>query len=60
MNRYVTEQLMTIDEAMRLSDPDAVPTPDPWRHQRNHWSWQTVSGAMDQIIDTDFFDSSDC
>lgn len=53
MNKYVTERLMTIDEAMRLSDPDRVPTPDSLRYERAQWSWQTLSSALEQTADTD-------
>ncbi|HEY4365612.1 MAG TPA: hypothetical protein VGN07_00120 [Steroidobacteraceae bacterium] len=48
MYRNVSERLMTIEEAMRLSDSNAGP------HEKferpSIWSWQTVARAMAQIV----------
>jgi hypothetical protein len=51
MYRYPTEQLMTVDEAERLS---RLEQPGMGRDRREErpsiWAWQTVSGAMSQAV----------
>jgi hypothetical protein len=49
MNRYPTEQLMTIEEAQRLSDPHTSREAEEQR--RRVWAWQNVAAAMSQTID---------
>jgi len=51
MNRYPQQQLMTIEEAQRLSDPQTSHEANEQR--RRMWSWQTVAGAMGQQEITD-------
>jgi hypothetical protein len=48
MNRYVSEQLMTVDEAERLSRPHT--DRDPRTERPSIWAWQTVSGALAQFV----------
>jgi hypothetical protein len=51
MNRYPTEQLMTVEEAERLSD---LHTGRNRRRQPNGqpslWAWQSVAGALEQTV----------
>ncbi|MGH8174662.1 MAG: hypothetical protein ACREV5_00160 [Steroidobacter sp.] len=48
MNRYPSEQLMTIEEAQRLSDPHTSREADEQR--RKVWAWQSVAGVLSQTI----------
>jgi hypothetical protein len=51
MNRYVTEQLLTVEEAQRLSGYDNGYGRDERKErEKSIWSWQTVAGALDQHI----------
>jgi hypothetical protein len=54
MNRYPTEQLMTIEEAQRLSDPHTSREAEEQR--RRIWAWQNVAAAMSQTIDDETLD----
>ena len=54
MNRYPTEQLMTIEEAQRLSDPHTSREAEEQR--RRMWAWQNVAAAMSQKIDDETLD----
>lgn len=54
MNRYPTEQLMTIEEAQRLSDPRTSREAEEQR--RRMWAWQNVAAAMSQKIDDETLD----
>lgn len=54
MNRYVSEQLMTVEEAQRLS---YRPTEREQRNERSSiWAWQSVSGALAQIVSEEQID----
>jgi hypothetical protein len=55
MNRYVSTQLMTIEEAQQLSDVRTSREADRER-QRNLWSWQNVAGAMSMTITDEQFE----
>ena len=54
MNRDLSERLMTVEEAMRLSDPAAGPdshqTPFQRYQRASLWSWQTAAGAFAQTV----------
>lgn len=50
MNRYVSEQLMTVEEAERLSRLHTDRDPRSERERPSIWAWQTVSGALAQIV----------
>ena len=54
MNRYPTEQLMTIEEAQRLSDPHTSREAEEQR--RRMWAWQNVAAAMSQTIGDETLD----
>lgn len=54
MNRYPTEQLMTIEEAQRLSDPHTSREAEEQR--RRIWAWQNIAAAMSQTIDDETLD----
>jgi hypothetical protein len=51
MNRYPSEQLMTVEEAVRLSELHAGSDrrEQPAR-QPSLWTWQSVSGALRQTV----------
>jgi hypothetical protein len=55
MNRYVSTQLITIEEAQQLSDVRTSREADRER-QRNLWSWQNVAGAMSMTITDEQFE----
>ncbi len=55
MNRYVSPQLMTIEEATQLSDLRTSHEADQER-RRNLWSWQTIEGAMSMTITDEQFE----
>jgi hypothetical protein len=51
VNRYPSEQLMTVEEAQRLSELHTGRDERTARQQRaNIWAWQSVAGALDQTI----------
>jgi hypothetical protein len=54
MNRYVATQLMTIEEAQRLSDPQT--SREANEERRRIWAWQTIAGAMSMTIDDEQLD----
>ena len=54
MNRHPTEQLMTIEEAQRLSDPHTSREAEEQR--RRMWAWQNVAAAMSQTIGDETLD----
>ena len=54
MNREVRPQLMTIEEAQRLSDPHTSREAEEQR--RRVWAWQNVAAAMAQTIDDETLD----
>lgn len=51
MNRYPSEQLMTVEEAQRLSE---LYTGREERTARQRgatmWAWQSVAGALEQTV----------
>ncbi len=51
MYRYPTEQLLTVEEAERLSE---LHTGRPRRKQQPRqpslWAWQSVAGALEQTV----------
>lgn len=51
MYRYPTEQLMTVEEAERLS---GLQTGSERREQKTRrpslWAWQSVAGALEQTV----------
>jgi hypothetical protein len=51
MNRYLSEQLMTVEEAERLSElhTGRERRKRPAR-QPSLWAWQSVSGALEQTV----------
>ena len=51
MNRYPSEQLMTVEEAERLSELHTGRNrrKQPIR-QPSLWAWQSVSGALEQTV----------
>ncbi len=48
MYRYESPQLMTIEEAQRLSDPHTSREANEQR--RRIWAWQSVEGVLEQTI----------
>jgi hypothetical protein len=57
MNRYpqpyVATQLMTVEEAKRLSTLDGCELRRQEKQRARMWSWQTIEGAMSQSISDD-------
>jgi hypothetical protein len=55
MSRFVTERLMTLEEALQLSRTENE------RHReferRRQWSWQSVAGAMAQEVSDEQIDA---
>jgi len=49
MNRYLSERLMTIDEAVALSH-SAVSRETSDERRPSIWAWQTVEGALAQSV----------
>ena len=58
MNRYPSEQLMTVEEAERLSElhtgRDRRKQP---ARQPSLWAWQSVSGALEQTVTDEQIDA---
>jgi hypothetical protein len=54
MNRYISEQLMTIEEAQRLSDPHT--SREANEERQRIWAWQTIANAMSMTIDDEQLD----
>ena len=54
MNRDVTTQMMTIEEAQRLSDLSTSHAAD--KDRRRMWAWQSVQAAMAQRVDDETLD----
>ncbi len=54
MNRNLSERLMTVEEAMRLSDPGYGRDPSDTQYARYQhpsiWTWQTAAGALAQSL----------
>jgi hypothetical protein len=51
VNRYVSEQLMTVEEAQRLSELHAGREEGTSRKRRpSIWAWQSVAGALEQTV----------
>lgn len=51
MNRYPSEQLMTVEEAQRLSELHAGREERASRERRaSIWAWQSVAGALEQAV----------
>ncbi|HEX2492203.1 MAG TPA: hypothetical protein VHK24_00410 [Steroidobacter sp.] len=50
MNRYPNTQLMTIEEAQRLSDPRTSAEAEAEAERCRIWAWQTVEGLLAQTI----------
>ncbi len=57
MYRYLSEQLMTVEEAERLSElhTGRGRRKQPAR-QPSLWAWQSVSGALEQTVTEDQVD----
>lgn len=55
--RDTATQLMTIEEAQRLSTLEGCELRREERQRARMWSWQTVEGAMHQAISDDQIDS---
>lgn len=49
MNRYLTERLMTVEEAAALSYSHPAYGQDEKRRP-SIWAWQTVEGALAQTV----------
>jgi hypothetical protein len=54
MNRYISEQLMTIEEAQRLCDPHT--SREANEERQRIWAWQTIANAMSMTIDDEQLD----
>jgi hypothetical protein len=54
MNPYISEQLMTIEVAQRLSDPHT--SREANEERRRIWAWQTIANAMSMTIDDEQLD----
>ena len=50
MYRYPSEQLMTVEEAERLSELHTGRTRRKQPRQPSLWVWQSVSGALEQTV----------
>jgi hypothetical protein len=52
MNRYPSEQLMTVEEAERLSELHTGRNrrKQPVRRRPSLWAWQSVAGALEQTV----------
>jgi hypothetical protein len=51
VNRYPSEQLMTVEEAQRLSELHTGRDERTAREQRaSIWAWQSVALALDQTV----------
>ena len=50
MVRYPTEQLMTVEEAERLSELHTGRARRKQPRQPSLWAWQSVSGALEQTV----------
>ena len=59
MNRYPSEQLMTVEEAERLSELHTGRNrrKRPAR-QPSLWAWQTVCGALEQTVTEELVDQT--
>ncbi len=61
MNRqsqpYTATQLMTIEEAQRLSTLEGCELRREERQRARMWSWQTVAGALDQTVSDELVES---
>jgi hypothetical protein len=61
MNRhsqtYVATQLMTVEEAQRLSTLEGCELRREERQRARMWSWQTVEGALNQSISDEQLDT---
>ncbi|HEU4653715.1 MAG TPA: hypothetical protein VFS47_07000, partial [Steroidobacteraceae bacterium] len=55
MSGYVSERLMTIEEAQRLCDPHT--SREANEERRRIWAWQTIAGAMSMTIDEEQLDA---
>lgn len=55
MNRSTSERLMTVEEAMRLSQSNSDPRQKFERP--SIWAWQTVARAMAQIVTDEQIDA---
>jgi hypothetical protein len=54
MNRYTTTQMMTVEEAQRLSDLETSHEENEKR--RRMWAWQSVEGVMSQTVSDETLD----
>jgi hypothetical protein len=51
VNRYPSEQLMTVEEAQRLSELHTSREERASRERRARiWAWQSVAGALEQTV----------
>jgi hypothetical protein len=54
VNRYPSEQLMTVEEAQRLSELHSGREERASRERRaSIWAWQSVAGALEQTVSED-------
>jgi endonuclease III len=58
MNRYVSEQLMTVEEAMRLSQLDGSYHNEKAEQRKHIWAWQNVSGVLSQTVSDEQVDQA--
>ena len=56
MYRYPSEQLMTVEEAERLSELHTGRERRKQPRQPSLWAWQSVSGALEQTVTEDQVD----
>ncbi len=57
MNRYPSEQLMTVEEAQRLSELHSSREERASSERRaSIWSWQSIAGALEQTVSEDQVD----
>lgn len=62
MNRYsaypqTATQLMTVEEAKRLSTLDSQEERREVEQRQRVWSWQTIEGALNQVVSDEQIDS---
>jgi hypothetical protein len=58
MNRYPSEQLMTVEEAERLSElHTGRDRRKQLARQPSLWAWQSVSGALEQTVTEEQIDA---
>jgi hypothetical protein len=59
VNRYVSEQLMTVEEAQRLSGlHTGRDERQAQARQASIWAWQSLSGALTQTVTEEQVDAA--